>query len=46
MFGCSVLVMDLADVIKSKRAAGRLKDKAVLPVLEETLRLRGTTSPQ
>ena len=46
MFGCSVLVMDLADVIKSKRAAGRLKDKAVLPVLEETLRFRGIGKPQ
>jgi len=40
IFGCSVLVMDLGDVIKSKRAAGRLKDRAVLPVLEETFRLR------
>jgi len=34
------LVMDLDDVIKSKRAAGRPKDRAVLPVLEETSRLR------
>lgn len=40
MFGCPVLVMDLTDIIKSKKAAGRPKDKAVLPVLEETLRLR------
>lgn len=40
MFGCPILVMDLDDVIKSKRAAGRPKDRAVLPVLEETARLR------
>lgn len=40
MFGCPVLVMGLEDVIKSKRAAGRPKDKVVLPVLEETLRIR------
>jgi len=40
MFGCSVLVMDLEDVIRSKKAAGRAKDKAVLPVLEQTLKMR------
>lgn len=40
MFGRSVLVMALEDVIASKRAAGRAKDKAALPVLEETLKLR------
>ena len=40
IFGCPVLVMGLEDVIRSKKAAGRAKDKAVLPVLEETLRLR------
>ena len=40
MFGRSVLVMDLEDVIESKKAAGRAKDKAALPVLEETLKLR------
>lgn len=40
MFGRSVLVMDLEDVIRSKKAAGRAKDKAVLPVLEQTLRMR------
>jgi hypothetical protein len=33
-----LLVANLADVIKSKRAAARPKDVAVLPVLEETLR--------
>ena len=36
----SLKVADLIDVIKSKRTAGRPKDRAVLPVLEETLRLR------
>ena len=35
------LVADLADVVRSKRAAGRPKDVAVMPVLEETMRLRG-----
>ena len=40
MFGCSVLVMGLEDVIRSKRAAGRAKDIAVLPVLEQTLKMR------
>jgi len=44
MFGCSVLVMDLEDVIQSKRAAGRAKDKAVLPVLEQTLKFRRSSS--
>lgn len=33
-----ILVSSLEDVIKSKKAAGRKKDRAVLPVLEETLR--------
>jgi len=32
------IVAHLADVIKSKRAADRPKDRAVLPVLEATLR--------
>ena len=44
MFGCDVLVMALDDVIKSKKAAGRVKDKAQLPVLEETLRQRNGTA--
>jgi hypothetical protein len=39
-FGLRLLMMSLEDVIKSKKAAGRNKDKAQLPVLEETLRLR------
>jgi len=33
-------VASLADVIKSKRAAGRPKDLAVLPILEATLKIR------
>lgn len=37
-FGNShLLVATLADIIKSKKAAGRPKDMAVLPILEETL---------
>lgn len=39
-FGLRLRMMSLEDVIKSKKAAGRNKDKAQLPVLEETLRLR------
>ena len=35
--GHSLLVADLADVVRSKRAAGRPRDKAVLEVLERTL---------
>lgn len=35
-----ILVASLDDVIRSKRAADRPKDRAVLPVLEETQRLR------
>ncbi len=34
----TVSVAALADIIRSKRAAGRKKDVAVLPILEETLR--------
>jgi predicted nucleotidyltransferase len=37
----SLMVASLRDVIASKRAAGRLKDLAALPVLEETLELSG-----
>ncbi len=36
--GASLLVADLRDVIRSKRAANRARDRAVLPVLEATLR--------
>src|SRR5262249_22302017 len=32
-----LLVADLADIIKSKKAAGRPQDAAVLPMLEEVL---------
>jgi hypothetical protein len=35
-----LLVASLSDVIKSKRAADRPKDRAALPVLEETLHLK------
>ncbi len=35
--GYSLLVADLADIIKSKRAAGRAKDRAVLEILEKAL---------
>lgn len=34
-------VADLVDIIASKRAAGRPRDKAVLEVLEATLREKG-----
>jgi hypothetical protein len=33
-----VRVASLEDILKSKRAAGRRKDLAVLPILEDTLR--------
>jgi len=36
--GTTLLVADLRDVIRSKRAANRARDRAVLPVLEATLR--------
>jgi len=32
-----LLVADLADVIRSKKAAGRPRDMAALPILEKTL---------
>lgn len=35
-----LIVASLADVIKSKAAAGRQKDKAVLPILRDTLAAR------
>lgn len=35
--GYPVLVASLKDIIKSKKAAGRAKDMAVMPVLEATL---------
>jgi len=36
--GNSLLIADLKDIIASKRAAGRPRDKAVLEILETTLR--------
>lgn len=36
--GCTVLVASLEDIIKSKKAAGRDRDRAVIPILEKTLR--------
>lgn len=35
--GHKLLVADLADIIRSKRAAGRPRDKAVLDILEKAL---------
>ena len=35
-----VRVLDLADVIASKEAAGRDKDRAMLPLLRRTLELK------
>lgn len=35
--GHALLVADLADIIRSKRAAGRARDRAVLEVLEKAL---------
>jgi hypothetical protein len=41
----TLYVADLADIIKSKRAAGRPQDKAVIVVLEKTLE-ETTRNPQ
>src|SRR5215471_17098303 len=35
--GAKLMVADLSDIIKMKRAAGRAKDRAVLEILEKTL---------
>lgn len=43
IFGVVVKVASLADVIRSKQAANRLKDQRVLPTLREILARRGTT---
>ena len=40
--GQSVLVAALEDILKSKKAAGRERDRAVLPILEQTLRATRT----
>ena len=37
--GQTVYLATLEDIIKSKKAAGRSRDQAVIPVLEQTLRL-------
>jgi hypothetical protein len=39
----SVQVASLRDIIRSKQAAGRAKDAAVLPLLRETLERSRTT---
>ena len=41
--GCTLLVASLKDIIASKRAAGRDRDLAVLPVLERTLQALAST---
>jgi hypothetical protein len=41
--GCTLLVASLEDIIASKRAAGRDRDLAVLPVLERTLQALAST---
>ncbi|MES1208605.1 MAG: hypothetical protein ABUS79_21915 [Pseudomonadota bacterium] len=39
--GCQAIVASLEDVIASKEAAGRPKDLAQLPILRDTLKVRG-----
>jgi predicted nucleotidyltransferase len=39
VFGIRVRVLSLTDLIRSKKAAGRPKDLAVIPVLEATLQI-------
>jgi hypothetical protein len=39
--GQLVYVLDLAEIVRLKRASTHAKDRAMLPVLEETLRRRG-----
>ena len=41
--GAVLLVADLADIVRSKRAAGRPRDRAVLEMLEKTLREKKKT---
>lgn len=40
--GQSVLVAALEDILKRKKAAGRERDRAVIPILEQTLRATRT----
>jgi hypothetical protein len=42
--GAALLVADLRDVIRSKRATNRARDRAILPVLEATLREKARPS--
>jgi hypothetical protein len=44
--GCRLRVAHLGDIIASKRAAGRSRDKAVLAILETILREKSKTPPQ
>lgn len=44
-FGMRLPVIPLESIIKSKRALGRPKDIAHLPVLEQTLRARSARGP-
>jgi hypothetical protein len=45
--GVDVPVLPLERIIKNKKAAGRPKDRAILPVLEDTLRvLRSRSAPR
>ena len=44
--GVPVRILPLQRVIASKRAAGREKDKAVLPILRRTLRLARRLTPR
>jgi hypothetical protein len=44
--GSLLLVADLADIIRSKRALGRPKDRAVLEILEKTRNEEGKSSPK
>lgn len=43
--GAKLFVATLADIIKSKKAAGRPQDKAVLPLLEKALE-KNTSNPK
>ncbi len=43
ILGERLLLASLEDIVKSKRTAGRARDLAVLPTLEETLRIQRET---